>query len=113
MIILKSHGFKFSRPKANFYFDVSFLINPWRQKELRGADKKTILTFMEKQKEFGKLVKTFTNLICTYERLWPNETFIFAFCCSAGKFRSPAVVKAISNELKKKGIKYAINKIEK
>ena len=108
MIILKSRGFKFGRPKANFFLDVSYLINPWRIKELRNADKETILAFMKKQKEFGKLIKVFTKLICTYDRLWPEETLVFAFCCSSGKFRSPAVVEMISKELDKRKINYII-----
>ena len=66
MITLLSWGYKFGRPPANFAFDVSFLKNPWRVKELRGASKKTVLKFMKEQKEFEELITAFVNLISIY-----------------------------------------------
>ena len=109
MIILKSWGFKWGRPPANFIFDVSFLINPWRVKKLRDADKKTILDFMKKQKEFEELTNAFVELISTYYCLWPKETLIFAFCCSAGEYRSPAVIEVLYQRLVKLNIPVKIN----
>jgi len=108
MIILKSCGFKWGQPNANFYFDVSFFINPWRKKELRDASKQTILKFMKEQEGFEELTDIFVELISTYYRLWSEETLVFAFCCSAGKFRSPAIVKSVAKELKKRGIPYEL-----
>ena len=94
-----SWGFKYGRPPANFAFDVSFLKNPWREKKLRGADKETVLKFMRKQKEFGELINALADVICVYDKLWPKEDLIFAFCCSAGEYRSPIVVEALEQKL--------------
>ena len=96
-----SWGFKFGRPPANFAFDVSYLKNPWREKKLQDADKKAILKFMRDQKEFEELINGFVFLICIYNKLWPKENLVFAFCCSAGEYRSPIVVEVLEEELKK------------
>jgi RNase adaptor protein for sRNA GlmZ degradation len=109
MITLISWGFKFGRPPANIAFDVSFLKNPWREKELQGASKEKILEFMEKQKEFSELIDAFFNIIKTYNALWPKETLVFAFCCSAGEYRSPAVVEALYKKLTEENIPAEIN----
>lgn len=96
-----AYGFKYGRPSANFIFDVSFLKNPWREKKLQGADKETLIKFMRDQKEFEELIDAFVNLICIYNKLWPKENLVFAFCCSAGEYRSPIVVEVLSQELEK------------
>lgn len=108
MIYLLSCGFKFGKPMANFFFDVSYLKNPWREKHLRHGKKEEIDKFMESQKEFKKIVSSISQLIITYARLFPKEKMIFAICCSAGEYRSPMVVKKISNILNKNKIIHTI-----
>lgn len=104
MITLISHGFKYGRPKSNFYFDVSYLVNPWRQKKLRNAPKKDIMKFMYAQEGFNNLMNSISQVIFIYEDMWPNENLVFAFCCSAGEYRSPVVIEAIKENLKSRGI---------
>ena len=109
MITLISHGFKYGRPEANFVFDVSYLVNPWRNLELRNAPREKIIEFMNQQEGFSELINSMANLISIYESLWPNDNLVFAFCCSAGEYRSPVVVEAISDVLKNRNIKCEIN----
>ena len=106
MIILKSHGFKFSRPEANIVFDASYLINPWRQKELRNSSKEKMLEFMESQKEFAKIVDMVVNSIITYQELWPDSKIVCAVCCSEGTYRSPMVIDAVARRLDNMKISY-------
>ena len=117
MITLKSHGFKFSRPEANFVFDVSYFKNPWRKEEIR-IEKNSykrrlqLLEFMEEQDGVKELVQGIANIAGAYETLFPHENIIFAICCSAGEYRSPAVVEMVGAELLKRGIKVDINHSE-
>ena len=100
-----SWGMKYGEPPANFKFDVSYLKNPWRE-GLSGYEK--IMMFMEKQEEFKEMLKVFTDIIVCYNGLYPHENLVFAFCCSAGEFRSPAVVDCLGTNLKILGINYQI-----
>ncbi len=96
MITLISWGHKYGVPIANFKFDVSFLPNPWRQEKLKGAKKKELTAYMEKQEGFTDLVNAFSNLIATYDELYPGEDMRFAFCCSAGEYRSVIMVECVA-----------------
>ena len=104
MITLISWGHKFGMPVSNFKFDVSFLKNPWRDPKLKRAEISEIRKFMEHQEGFRELIDSFVNLIVTYNRLFPGEDLRFAFCCSAGEFRSPSVVQAVHDRLKILGV---------
>lgn len=106
MIHLMSWGFKFGQPPANIKLDVSYLINPWRKKELRGASKKEILAFMEEQEEFNEVVNAIVNLVSVYDKLWPESKMVFAVCCSEGTYRSPMVVEAVGKKLEELKINY-------
>lgn len=100
MIILKSWGFKYGEPEANFKFDVSYLKNPWRT-ELRDSNKKELMEFMEKQNEFETMSIMYSNIIYNLYKMYPDETLIFSFCCSAGEYRSPLMVEKIKDLLNK------------
>lgn len=107
MITLMSWGIKYGEPPANFKFDVSYLRNPWRDKQkLKGylSMKDAVMAFMEQQKEFGILALKFANLIDIINSQFPDENLVFCFFCSAGEYRSPAMVEKISEELGKRGI---------
>ncbi len=114
MITLMSWGHKYGAPPANFKFDVSYFKNPWREKEIRdlqdkGKRKKKIIEFMKNQEGVESIVTHISEVVALYSFLFPNENICVAICCSAGEFRSPAMVELIGQELSKKEIKHAIN----
>lgn len=105
-ITLKSHGFKYSRPDANYVMDVSFFINPWRDKKIRDEQdkdkrKKLIMKFMEEQEGVGQFVSRVSSLLRMLSLMLPDENIQVAICCSAGEYRSPAIVEMISENLGK------------
>jgi UPF0042 nucleotide-binding protein len=113
MITLISQGFKFGRPDANFYFDVSYLANPYRDKKIREEKNlekrsKLVMEFMEKQPEFNSIVNIITIAITTYNNMFEGEEMIFGICCSAGEFRSPSVVNAISKKLSRVKVNHKV-----
>ena len=106
MITLKSHGHKFSSPECNFKFDVSFFLNPWRDKKIRDEQdkekrKKLIMKFMEEQEGVGAFVTRVASLLRLLSMMYPDENLQVAICCSAGEYRSPAIVEMISENLGK------------
>ena len=113
MVILKSHGFKYERPEANYVFDVSFLKNPWRDAEIRNEkdiDKRRtmIIDFMYVQPATLAFVEKISSLIRMLNTFFPHENIVVALCCSAGEYRSPALVDMLGKELKKQGIEHKI-----
>ena len=114
MITLMSWGHKYGYPPANFKFDVSYFKNPWREKEIRDCqDKdernKKIIEFMKNQKGAETIVINISEVIALYSLLFPDEHICVAICCSAGEFRSPAIVELIGKELSKRKVKYVIS----
>lgn len=111
MITIKSHGFKFGRPEANIYFDVSFFKNPWRDERVRDPKllpnqrRKLVLEFMSKQEGVEEFVSRMVKLLRLYYLLFPTENLIIAFCCSAGEYRSPVIAELVYNGLKDSGVK--------
>ena len=106
MITLKSHGFKFSRPEANIVFDVSYFANPWREKDIREEKdaytrKQRILEFIRKQPGAYEFAQDISTVIQRYYELFPGENIIVALCCSAGEYRSPAMVEMVNLLLSK------------
>jgi UPF0042 nucleotide-binding protein len=109
-----SWGHKYGNPPANFKFDVSYFKNPWREKEIkdhqdRNERKKKIIEFMKNQEGVETIVVQVSGVIALYDLLFPNENISVAICCSAGEFRSPAIVELIGKELSKRKVKYTIN----
>lgn len=106
MITLKSHGHKFSSPECNFKFDVSFFANPWRDKKIREEKdtekrKQLIMKFMEDQEGAESFISRVSSLLRFLSTILPDENLQVAICCSAGEYRSPAIVEMISTELGK------------
>ena len=109
-----SWGHKYGHPPANFKFDVSYFKNPWREKEIRDCQdkkkrKKKIIEFMKNQEGVETIVTKVSEVIALYNTLFPNENMCVAMCCSAGEFRSPAIVELIGKELSKRKVKHTIN----
>lgn len=107
MITITSHGFKYGRPDANIYFDVSYFINPWRDLKIRKEQDpekryKMILEHMLNQENVENMVRYYSYLLSGYEDSFPGENIRVAFCCSAGEYRSPAIAHLVYNKLKKK-----------
>ena len=114
MITLMSWGHKYGSPPANFKFDVSYFKNPWREKEIRtlqGKDKrkKKIIDFMKNQEGVETIVAHISGVVALYNQLFPDENICVAICCSAGEFRSPAIVELIGKELSKRKVEYVIS----
>lgn len=108
MITLKSHGHKFGVPEANYKFDVSFFKNPWRDEGIRAEKdsvvrKKKIIKYMEDQEGSHEFLKRIASFVRFINVMWPDENIVVALCCSAGEYRSPAMVEMLAKELE--GIK--------
>lgn len=104
MITIKSHGFKFSRPDANFVFDVSYFKNPWRDEAIKNEEdpakrRMKIINFMTLQPGVPDFVMKVSQLIEMLHKQFPFENMQIAFCCSAGEYRSPAIVEMVSDIL--------------
>jgi UPF0042 nucleotide-binding protein len=111
MITLKSHGFKYSRPEANFIFDVSYFANPWRDKEIReetdvNKRRELIVNFMMIQSGCQELVESIGKLAILLERTFPTENLKIALCCSAGEYRSPAMLMMVGKYLESYRVDY-------
>lgn len=109
-----SWGHKYGNPPANFKFDVSYFKNPWREKAIRDCPnkderKKKIIEFMKNQEGVETAVVHISEIIALYNLLFPEENIRVAICCSAGEFRSPAIIELIGKELSKRKIKCVIN----
>ena len=113
MITLKSHGFKFSRPEANFVFDVSYFKNPWRDEEIRNelnrdARKELVVSFMKNQAGVTPFVNNLASLLSVLDTTFEDENIVIALCCSAGEYRSPAMVEMVSKELFVRNVSHKI-----
>lgn len=113
MITLKSHGFKFSRPEANFVFDVSYFKNPWRDEKIRteinrDVRKELVVSFMKNQEGVSSFVSKLASLLTLLDSTFQGENMVVALCCSAGEYRSPALVEMVSKELAERNVHHAI-----
>ena len=105
MITLKSFGFKYGRPESNFVFDVSYLPNPWRDKDIReckdkATQTKMIWKFVNKDDRFLSIANGIGNCISRYYKAFPNENLVVGICCSAGEYRSPIIVELVQKALR-------------
>lgn len=64
------------------------------------------MEFMDDQDAVVAFVARVESLIRFYNSVLPDENIIIAFCCSAGEYRSPAIVEMVSDELTKTKIKH-------
>lgn len=104
MITLMSHGHKYGQPNANFKFDVSFFKNPWRNKDIRDEKdafkrRTMIMEFMKEQEGVTLFIERVCSIIRLMHLLHPEENNIYAFCCSAGEYRSPVIAELVGEHL--------------
>ena len=109
MITLRSFGFKYGKPEANIIMDVSYFKNPWRDESIRHeadtlAKRTKILDYMKAQTGVDEFVSKVSDMLATYNNLFPEENLQVAFCCSAGEYRSPAIVELVRLNLEEKGV---------
>jgi RNase adaptor protein for sRNA GlmZ degradation len=114
MITLKSHGFKYARPEANFVFDVSYFKNPWRDENIRNEKdtelrRMMVVKFMKEQKGCLEFVVHLALMLRHLNNQFPDESIQVALCCSAGEYRSPALVEMLGEVLQEYGVNYQIS----
>lgn len=98
-----SFGFKYGIPSSNYYFDVGFIKNPARENQWDFFSKRTnnmteFVLQQEETKEFLDRIEPFLIFLCGIDQ---NQ--VFAFGCSAGRHRSPAIVEELNRRLRKAG----------
>lgn len=112
MITLISFGFKYHRPPANNYIDVSFIKNPARQEgwTLFSKIDEKMIEFVRDQDGVSQALENLVNLIMLLAS--KDDDTRFAFGCSAGRHRSPIFVMLLATELETRGIKSKIMHLE-
>jgi len=103
-IILKTFGFKYGIPRANYYFDVSFLKNPARKDEFSFFSKVDdgMRKFIINQPDAMSFVENVVPLILFLSKV--DQSQIFAIGCNAGQHRSRIVSELISEKLIASGL---------
>ena len=104
-MILKSFGFKYGPPRANYYFDVSFIKNPARQEnwDLYSKIDNKMKDFVLSQKKTKDFMEKIIPVIEMLDTL--DGGVVVAFGCNAGRHRSVILVEEIAKQLEKKGYK--------
>lgn len=98
-IKLMSFGFKYGPPAANYYFDVSFAVNPARQ-DRWGMDALVdheMVDFVLFQSAVGTFIELVVPLIEHTSRL--DSYQVVAFGCNSGRHRSPIIVNEVASRL--------------
>jgi RNase adaptor protein for sRNA GlmZ degradation len=112
MITLLSFGFKYRRPPANNYIDVSFIKNPAREKKwgLFSKIDKEMIDFVLNHNTLDEILnKTFELIIFLKEQ---DDDLRFAFGCSAGRHRSPIFVKLLEKKFMDSKIAVKVKHLE-
>lgn len=112
-ISLVSFGFKYGRPPANHYFDVSFLKNPARE---RGWS-----LFSEPGDEMRRWVLEQAAAVEFIDRLVPLACFLasadddarIALGCSAGRHRSTILTEELARRLRAEGLEVDVSHRER
>lgn len=112
MITLISFGFKYHRPPANNYIDVSFIKNPARQEgwTLFSKIDEKMIEFIRDQDGVSQALENLVNLIMLLNG--KDDDTRFAFGCSAGRHRSPIFVILLETELKVRGYSCKVKHLE-
>ena len=107
-VILKTFGFKYGIPRANYYFDVSFLKNPARKDEFSFFSKvdDDMRRFVLNQPDALSFVDNVVPLILFLSKV--DQSQIFAIGCNAGQHRSRIVSELISEKLIASGLDVVI-----
>lgn len=102
-----SFGFKYGIPNANYYFDVSFIKNPARDKwNFFDKPNDEMRKFVLEQDIASKFLDKIEPVIVFLSQVDQHQ--IFAFGCNAGRHRSSILVDALAERLEKNGIKVKI-----
>ena len=104
MITLMSWGNKFGSPPANFKFDVSYFKNPWRDENIRNEKDRMVrsemaMKFMRSQEGVVEFIEGVSYIISNINSKFQDENIVVALCCSAGEYRSPAMVMLLNDAL--------------
>jgi UPF0042 nucleotide-binding protein len=103
-IRLASFGFKYGPPNANYYFDVSFIKNPARDKRwgfFHNVDDE-MKNFILEQDCAQKFLENVEPLITFLASV--DQGQVFAFGCNAGRHRSVTLVRELAKKLREKGV---------
>jgi UPF0042 nucleotide-binding protein len=103
IVILKSFGFKYGTPRANYYFDVSFIVNParvskWGLMALVDDEMRQFVLGQDKVSGFIEMVVPLIEFIDTLD-----GGLVVAFGCNSGRHRSVIVVDEIARLFKERG----------
>jgi len=64
---------------------------------------------MNEQEGFRAIVDAIANVVIQYHKLFPEENYQVAICCSAGEYRSPATARAVGKILAQHHIEHVLN----
>ena len=103
-MILKSFGFKYGSPRANYYFDVSFVKNPARQENwsLDSMADESMRQFIIEQEKASEFIERVVPMIEFLNTL--DGGVVVAFGCNAGRHRSVILVEEVALRLKERGV---------
>lgn len=111
-VTLISFGFKYRRPPANNYIDVSFIRNPAREDgwSLFAKIDKDMTSFIEEQAYVPDLINNLAKLIHILSKC--DDDVRLALGCSSGRHRSPIMVNILAKRLKVDGFKVITKHME-
>jgi RNase adaptor protein for sRNA GlmZ degradation len=96
---LMSFGFKYGLPLANYYFDVSFAVNPARDDRwgMHGVADHEMVEFVLSQPVVDEFIRRVVPLL---EHVASLDAFqVAAFGCSSGRHRSPIIANEVARRL--------------
>ena len=100
-LTLMSFGFKFGPPPCNYYFDVSFLKNPAREKKfgLFSETNKDMVKFIQDQNGCKQFVEKVSDLALFL--IEQDNDIRIGIGCNAGRHRSKIICQLIANQIDK------------
>jgi len=103
-IFLKSFGFKYGAPNANYYFDVGFLKNPAREDkwDFFSTPEESMKEYVLKQDSAQEFINRIVPLIEFLSGI--DQRQVFAFGCNAGRHRSNIMVDELARIFREKGL---------
>ncbi len=99
---LITFGFKYGHPICNYWFDVSFLINPVRQpgRSLKDKFDDSMIKFIEEQPETNQILTIIENLALFASKI--DDDVRIGIGCNSGRHRSRAIAQLLSIKLHNK-----------
>jgi UPF0042 nucleotide-binding protein len=107
-LTLISFGFKYGRPPANHYFDVSFLKNPARENtwDLWSEPCGEMRDWVLNQEAAQEFLQTAVPLALLLSRV--DDGARIALGCSAGRHRSTILTEELARRLRATGLEIAV-----